>query len=244
MANLLNDGKMATKRITTDSITPQSVQDQAAEWIRNAILDGDFQIGEKLVEGDIAEQIGVSRIPVRAALQQLVTEGLVDHIPRVGRFTHIPTVEEVQDVQEIRGMLEGLAVRKLALRAAEEDDHSWIDALDAINHAMQDALAASDHAAYFSLSRSFHERLVQLNDSDILSQFHDFVMNRAALFRRLSGATPSRQEDALEEHAAIVAAIREGKPDLAEQLMRTHSVHGAVAIQNVLREKRLSAGME
>jgi DNA-binding GntR family transcriptional regulator len=164
----------------------------------------------------------------------LTAEGLVDHSPRIGRFVHVPTPEEVQSVQEIRGMIEGLAARRLAERVAAAGDLSWLDDLRNLSDRMLAAIQANDLPLYFRLSREFHERLVRLNQSDTLTKVHDFVMNRAALFRQLSGGLPERQRKAVQEHAAILEAIRRGDAAAAEHLVNEHSRKGMVSIQEAL----------
>lgn len=216
-------------------LAPKSVQEQVENKLRIGILKGNFSIGERLVENDLAELLGVSRGPTRAALQQLTAEGLVDHIPRVGRFVHVPTVDEIQEIQEIRGVLEGLAANKVASRAADPDDRAWLERLDVVVEEMRLASAENDQASYFRLSREFHVGLISLAGSSVLQRFHNFVMNRATLFRQLSGSIDRRQEEAVKEHAGIMQAITNADGEEAERLIREHSAHGAVAIQEALK---------
>jgi DNA-binding GntR family transcriptional regulator len=219
---------------TPAPIVPQSVEVQAANWIRDAILNGQFKIGERLVEVELAERVGVSRGPIRAALLSLTTEGLVDHHPRIGRFVHVPTAEEVESVQEIRGMVEGLAARRLAERAIAKGDLTWLVDLQTLVERMAATIEESSLEVYFRLSREFHERIVRLNNSDTLSKIHEFVMNRAALFRQLSGNLPDRQRAAVKEHVAILDAIKLGNAQLAQQLVIEHSLNGMKSIQKAL----------
>lgn len=224
----LNDDPILTR------ILPQSVEVLAANWIRDAILSGQFKIGERLVEVDLAERVGVSRGPIRAALLSLTTEGLVDHHPRIGRFVHVPTAEEVESVQEIRGMVEGLAARRLAERDAANGNLAWLDEMQTLVDSMAVAVDENNLQVYFRLSREFHERLVRLNNSDTLNKIHDIVMNRAALFRQLSGSLPERQQSAVKEHAAILDAIRRRDAQAAQQLVMQHSLNGMISIQKAL----------
>lgn len=217
-------------------IAPQSIEEQAADWIRGAILGGQFKIGERLGEVYLAERVGVSRGPIRAALLALTTEGLVDHHPRIGRFVHVPTVEEVESVQEIRGIVEGMAARRLAQRVAQGNgDYAWLDELQALVDHMHSAVGTEDLITYFQLSREYHERLVRLNQSDTLTKIHEFVMNRAALFRQLSGSLPERQRSACLEHSAILEAIRRGNDQAAAQLVVEHSRNGMLSITEALQ---------
>lgn len=225
------------EQINAWEIKPESVQEQVVNRLRQAILSRDLMIGERLVEADLAERLGVSRGPIREALQQLTAEGLVDHIPRIGRFVHMPTMREVQEVQELRAELEALAARKLADRASSEDDVAWIDELEESIDKMSQSLNEDDLASYFLYSRVFHEALIGFTEMETLIEFHGFLMNRAALFRQLSGSIPDRQKHALEEHSAIVKAIRSSNRELADQLTMEHTEQGTEAILIALQKR-------
>jgi DNA-binding GntR family transcriptional regulator len=232
------------ERVSAWEIKPESVQEQAANRLRQAILNRDLLIGERLIEADLAERLGVSRGPIREALQRLSAEGLVDHIPRVGRFVHMPTVREVQEVQELRAELESLAARKLADRAGMDDDITWIHGLEETISQMKKSLDRDDLASYFRHSRIFHETMVGLSEMETLIEFHSFLMNRASLFRQLSGGVPQRQEQALEEHIAIVEAIRNKDRELADQLTNEHTNHGTNAILAALQKRAQELGVQ
>jgi DNA-binding GntR family transcriptional regulator len=218
-------------------ITPKTLQNQVVEKLREAILSGYFSIGQRLVEADLASLLSVSRAPIREALHQLVLDGLVDRVPHLGSSVHFPTSTEVREIQEIRGIIEGLAARKLAARSASEHDHSWFEEFDQLLQRMQIALDQHNLGQYFEVGRLFHERLVLLTSNEILAMFHTFVMNRAALFRQLSGDIPERQTQAMTEHVEIIQAIRDGNIDRAEQLVRLHSENGALSILKALSSR-------
>jgi DNA-binding GntR family transcriptional regulator len=219
-------------------VETKSVRDHVTGRLREAILSGELTIGQQLVENDLAALLGVSRAPIREALQQLSGEGLVDHIPRIGRFVHVPSPSEVQEVQEIRGMLEGLAARKLAEKVINEGSGKWIDTLAELISKGEQFLDADNMTEYFKTSRQFHEKLVSFTGSKTLETLHQFIMNRAALFRQLSGEIVRKQ--AITEHINVVESIRNGDGERAEMLTRQHALNGMLRIQNVLRERELS----
>ena len=224
-----NSGKARDWRIN-----PRSIQDQVVIRLREAIISGEIPLGERLVENDLAVLLGVSRGPIRDALQQLTIEGLVGHTPRIGRFVQIPTPDVVKEVQEIRGVLEGLAAKKLAEKVKEDGSVSGFNVLINLVNNMKDS---KDRADYIKNSRIFHETLVSLTENKTLAEFSDIIMNRTALFRQLAGVLPARQHQAVEEHEAIVDAILSGDGEQAELITRKHAMNGSIAIQRALVEK-------
>jgi DNA-binding GntR family transcriptional regulator len=229
-------------KTNTWEIKSESVQEQVLNCLRQAILNRELLSGERLDEGDLAKRLGVSRGPVREALQQLTAEGLVDHISRVGRLVHMPTIKEVQEVQELRAELESLAACKMVERAKIDDGSTWIQNLEESITQMSISLERNDLPTYFYYSRIFHEALVGFTKMKTLIEFHRLLMNRASLFRQLSGSVPDRQRMALAEHKAIINAIRNKDRELANQLTIEHTMNGTNVI--ILALQKENKGVE
>ena len=92
-------------------LSSPTLSERSAELIRERILAGDFASGDRLVEAKIAEQLGISRGPLREALKQLAAEGLVREEPRRGTFVATPTADDVRDIYDLRAAIEGRATR-------------------------------------------------------------------------------------------------------------------------------------
>lgn len=220
------------------SFRARTIQEQVAEQLKQMILNGDLRMGQRLTEKDLAQRLGVSRVPVREALQQLAQEGLLDHIPRIGRVVHVPSAEQIQEIQEVRGVLEGLAARKLAERSAEGPDLGWLKELENFNREMRLRFSEGDLHTYFATSRSFHVAMVDATGNESLKRVHSFIMNRAALFRYITGGMAERQTQALQEHDGILKAICRGEADSAEQMMREHHATGMRAMLKALEARQ------
>jgi len=218
----------------TKLITSQLVQKQVVDWLRQAIMRGKLHLGQRLVENDLARDLGVSRGPVREALQFLTGEGLVDHIPRVGRFVHMPSPEQVRQVQEIRGALEGLAVRRLSEIAKQEGHPSWLDQLQELAISIQDSFEKGDLESFHNGNQSFHEILVRTTRDNLLERFHNFLMSQVALFRQLAVSIDEYPSKLFKEHFSIIEALRQGDGEKAEQMVRAHTVHGMEVILDAL----------
>lgn len=205
---------------------------RVAQRIRELIVEGLLPPGTRVAEAAIAERLGVSRTPVRNALPALATEGLLEPAGKRGYAVRNFTVEDSFRATEIRCVLEGYAARELASRAdrgpivAElRDTLAQGDAIFAKGHVVKD-----DENAYAEMNGRFHDLIVGgARDpllSDLIHRVYSvpFVDPRVVAFKRIP------LEDIFpilvsghHQHHAIVDAIDDGQPDLAETLMRGHS---------------------
>lgn len=199
--------------------------------IRDLILGGRIQAGERLSEIPLAEQIGISRTPVRAALARLEQEGLLEKIPSGSYIVRAFTIEEVMDAIELRGVLEGTAARLAAERGAAPGRLADISrVVDEIGRALEGGPTEMDFEAYVRLNDEFHDLLAGLAGSET-------VRREIERTKRLPFASPSaflvKKEDAQvfrqsllgaqEQHRAIVEAIRKREGSRAEAVAREHA---------------------
>jgi DNA-binding GntR family transcriptional regulator len=195
-----------------------SLRELVYRRIKDAILGGRLEPGERIVEQSLSNELGVSRSPVREALRRLEQEGLVEATPRRGVSVAAPTVREVTNVYTIREALEGLAARL----AASNVDHESLAAMARILVRMEDAIRRGDIKGASRADTQFHARLLEATDNqrlvDLTSQLADLVRRvRAAVL-----AEPGRAEAALSEHRAILEALAAQDADAAERHMRAH----------------------
>ncbi len=188
----------------------------AYERLLEELRQGRIGPGARLREAELAERFGLSRTPIREALRQLETDGLVVHLPRVGAAVRRLDYAEVMELYEMRAVLEGTAAR-LAGRAASDIE---IAELDTLNTEM--AAAEGDAGRVTRLNRQFHLTLLDAAKNRFL------VKSMAAISRTLMILGPStltetaRVGEAAAEHARLIAAIRARDGDAAEQVMRAH----------------------
>ncbi|MGL5675137.1 MAG: GntR family transcriptional regulator [Cellulosilyticaceae bacterium] len=186
--------------------------------IREAILDGTYKKGDVIRESAIAQQLGVSRTPVREAIRQLELEGLVESIPNKETIVSGITEEDVHDIFLIRSRLEGLAARKAAERITEDElkELEEVLALTSFYAEKHDANALKE------LDHRFHEVIYKATKSKtlnhMLSDFHHYIQKA----RKLSIATPGRAKKVVEEHQSIYEALVQKDGDAAERLMDEH----------------------
>ena len=189
-------------------------------WLRTAIVSGELQPHERLVETTIAELASVSRTPVREALQRLEVDGLVREGQGGGLEVCGFSLDELADLCAVRETLEGLATQFAAASRSELE----IDTLRRIVRAEQEALDSDDEAVEprIELNHSFHETLWRASRNRYLA---DELKHLRNLIERLQDTTlrdQGRLEQSIQEHAAIVDALETRDAETAERLAREH----------------------
>lgn len=190
-------------------------QTDAYSMILDAIDTGTYRPGDRLVESELAERFGVSRTPIREALQRLETQSL---LTRDGRSLIVASLDhgQLSELYVVRGELEGLAARLAARHATPEEIRVLRDMLEA------DRALLGNPDAMSRANRRFHKQIHLASHNRFLVQQLDLVHRSMALLASTSLAAEGRGEGTLEEHEAIVRAIEVGDGDAADQALRTH----------------------
>ncbi|WP_077489333.1 GntR family transcriptional regulator [Sinomonas mesophila] len=190
------------------------------EWLRERIIDGTLAPGERIREREVAEDLRVSRIPVREALPQLESEGYIVTLPRRGAVVTHMTVRDVTELFDVRSSLEVLAAR-LASEACTAG--SSPAALEATLEEAARAVAAKDAAHIADVNARLHEEILALSGNRLLDKLMAPVSGHV---RRLFHIASDRDQDVLHaEHVALVQAIVAGHADLAAALAFAHVEH-------------------
>lgn len=190
-------------------------QTDAYSLLLEAIDVGVFKPGDRLVESDLAERFGVSRTPIREALQRLETQSL---LTRDGRSLIVASLShnQMSELYVVRAELEGLAARLAARHAADEE----IEVLRAMIE--EDRKLVADPSALSRANRRFHKQIHLASHNRYLVQQLDLVHRSMALMATTSLAAEGRGEVAMEEHHAIVEAIAHRDEDAAQEALRNH----------------------
>jgi DNA-binding GntR family transcriptional regulator len=201
-------------------ITKQTYSDQVAEYIKERILDGELAPGNQVKEMILAERLGISRAPVREALQILMREGLISSEPQRGKFIRALTGKEIKDTYFIGGVLEGAAIALSLDRFTEEDLTALQDMLGTMRATAATATSMLDFA---SLDNEFHDMLLARADNPGLTELARRTCLNISKFlfynRWRSLFTP---EEYCLRHEAILAAVRGKDPVRVEQTLRDH----------------------
>ena len=192
----------------------RSLSDQIYAHLRERILAGGFQPGDRLSEVSIAEEFEVSRAPVREALRLLASHGLAEQRARKGVYVPSFDAESFLHLSELREGLETMAVRLAALRASDEE-------IFRIDQLLVRTGKELDGGAYPS-DLDFHAYISEASGNPELAEKIREINTRLHLVRLLSGMSDGRAARAYAEHAKIAKAIRSRDPDRAEAAMRNH----------------------
>jgi DNA-binding GntR family transcriptional regulator len=209
---------------------PASRTDLVAESVRDAILSGELGPGETLVERRLSELLGVSKTPVREALIGLAHTGLVTVAPNRGITVRRLTVEDLQQVYEVRMLLEPWAVQATARTAAGE---AAVEAQEALNEAAG-LLGSADRARLSVVNRRFHRALYSRCGNDLVTSQLDGLQDLTALgvVNLLWDRWPTWREEFV-EHAEILSAVSGGDETKAESLLRQHIQQSARKLAEV-----------
>ena len=208
----------------TKATTHKQLAHHVADRLRAEILEGRVRPGEWLRQERLAQEQGVSQMPVREALKQLAAEGLVEHIPYRGVRVVEFTVEDVEDLYACRLFIEGMAARYAA--SAITDDE--IREVTELHHRMLRCTTPDQLPEYRELNRRFHAAIFNASRRSFLirslaqlwAAFPTMLWSNVP--RVAAASAPGRDQPDTVEHAEIVAALRERSPDRAERAVRGH----------------------
>jgi DNA-binding GntR family transcriptional regulator len=202
---------------TTTRVAHSNIRDQAVGILRDQILDGTYEPGSRLNEVEVAEAMGMSRGPLREALQRLVAEGLVDLVPHRGAFVRSFSPVELQQMYEFREIVESGAARLAATRATDDD----VAALRAMLHETDQLLGITSDVAY-PATPDFHRRILELSGNPALLRAGTELQTQVRIARQSSGRKPGRARAAYDEHGEIVSAIERRDAEAAAVAMSRH----------------------
>jgi DNA-binding GntR family transcriptional regulator len=198
------------------AVRTRSRADFVYESLRDAISDGRIAGGERVREEEVARNLGVSRTPVREALQRLQQRGILNFGPTRGLVVAQLSHEQIVELYAMREILEGSAARFAAQHATPEEI--------AILHQLQDQLRAAegDDLLHKHLDRRFHQAIYEAAHNRYLMQMLDSMLDSFALLHSTTLRLPHRQRNSDEERQRIIAAIQKHDANRAEKAAREH----------------------
>jgi len=207
---------VSTPGAATVGSAHQPLRDVVATEMRRLILDGTLQPGERLIEDRLAEQLGVSRNPVREAIRVLEAEGFLDVTARRGSFVATLSAKQAADLFEIRLAIEPLGARL----AAQQESPARIERMKEILGLAQGEPQAHDLDTLAGLHTELHSLIFEMTGNAYLTAIAIPMVKRGQWLLRQN--SPLKTPDAWSEHHGLIAAIEAGDPDLAEVLARHH----------------------
>ena len=219
--------------ITLDSYKP--LREIVFETLRDAIISQTLEPGERLMEIQMADEMGVSRTPVREAIRKLELEGLVIMVPRKGAYVAGISVKDIHEVFEVRTSLEGLAASLAAQRITPEE----LDEMEKNLFLEAGELEGNNLRSIVEIDTTFHDLLYKAARNEKLLQLVSNLQEQLQRFRSASLARPGRSKGALDEHRKILEAIALGDSKLAQKLAMVHIENAETAMMASIESQGL-----
>ena len=204
----------------SDPATPLRRSEQLGEEIEERIVTGQYRPGMRLDEQDLADEFGVSRTPVREALIQLASAGMIELRPRRGAVVATVSATRLCEMFEVMAELEAMCGRLAARRITPAEQAALLEA----HGACEAARDAADPDAYYHLNEVFHQRIYQASHNEFLAEQAEALHRRLRPYRRLQLRVRNRMNTSYSEHQAIVERIVEGDHEGAATTLQRHVV--------------------
>jgi DNA-binding GntR family transcriptional regulator len=219
LSTIIHPGALTLRR-------PGDSAERVREYLEKRIIEGDLRPGQRLIEKDISQELGLSRSPVREALRSLTADGLVEFHPRRGGYVTYFSLEEIGDTFLVFEALETLSTGL----AATGITGPQIKALRRLLLDMRRAVAADDVGKYFQLNARFHQTIYQAAGNRPLERLLLNLGKQLTRFRFAALGTPGRVAISLQEHRRLVAALERGDEARAIELARLSVIHARRAL--------------
>ena len=215
----------------------QPLRDMVFDVLMSAIMQGQLSPGERLLEVQLADEMGVSRTPVREAIRRLELEGFVVIVPRKGAYVAGLSINDVEEVYEIRTVLETLAVR-LAAQRMQPADYAQLDELA---EKMCATWQEGNVDNWVSLDASFHELLYKFSRNERLVSMMSNIMEQLSRYRIISLANVEVRHNSLSEHQDLIEALKRHDSEAAAAAVEKHIENTKQSLVNMLNEKFAAA---
>ena len=205
---------------------PVPLRQSVYDALIDLIVGGELPPGQHMVETDLARQLGVSRQPIREALHRMEAEGWVDLRPSQGAFVHVPTDSEVDELLDVRALLEAETARLAAAGSGPNPQTTQTrpaqsTRLREICRAGEAAAEAGDFGGAVAANNAFHAEIAVMGGNAVLAELADIVGRRVQWYYRM--VAPERGHGSWEEHREMIDAIEAGAPERAQAMARRHT---------------------
>lgn len=211
----------------------QTIRSQIYTILRTALWKGEFAPGQRLQEVELANQLHVSRSPVREALHQLAGDGLVIEVPNKGVYVREFTARDIEEIFDVRVMLETYAIR----RAAQNMTDSKGELLSQIGRALEEAYEREEIDEYVAADDELHNQIVYLGGNHLVEDLYYRVRSMNQQFRVLSLSSRDRFHDSISEHRELISALASGDAERAVEIDSKHLELACLCIKEQLNNR-------
>jgi len=215
-------------------VSRKTVQQGTFEKLKDAILAGVFQPGDRLVETSLCEQLGVSRASLREALRSLQSERLIDFVPNRGPQIPVLSWKEAEDIYDLRALLEGEAAARCAATISEDD----VESLAATIQTLRRVVKTDNAADKLKCATAFYEVMMRNCGNQMIEQTLNGLHARINFLRARSMSLPGRTKASYEEMNALYLAIKDRDPKAARKIAQQHVQNAREAAREWFKDVR------
>ncbi|MDF2723765.1 MAG: GntR family transcriptional regulator [Paenibacillus sp.] len=198
-------------------IQKQNISEELVKYIKQQIISGELNPGDRIVETKLARELGVSQTPVREAIRHLHGEGVITIVPNKGPMVRTLDMKDVFEIYSVRSMLEGLAIRLATQNATDEQ----VGEVEQCYEQMKLKLHDDSVVSLLPDSSRIHQIIIDLSNHARLINMYQSIAFQIALVNRLLGAKSTKQKE-VDQHLELVEVLKNRDPNIAEQTMRKH----------------------
>ena len=222
----------------------RTITETTYQKIRELIIEGEYESNSRLLLNNLANEMRVSITPIREAFKKLEKDGLVRIIPNKGAVVTKLTIKDVNEIYDIRGQLESLAVELLI----KKDDKSFLDGLNKVLIEDENCLRKDNLRLHAKYNNKFHKLLINYSENKRLSKFYDELSGQLSMLVSKTISFAGEPKKSSDEHRKIVEAIKQNDEKLAKRIIQNHIQNAKRDIlkrsNGMSKEKRLNDDIE
>lgn len=211
-------------------ITRRTLHDEVLERVRDMIIEGRLEPGQRINEGQVGALLGVSRTPMREAIKTLASEGLVEIQPAKGAVVRKFSARDLYQVLEVLKALEQLGGQIACEQASDET----IEAIHALHRRMLEYYAARERLEYFKLNQAIHSAMVAASGNQVLVEMHGTLQSRIKRLRFIGNEGPEKWAGAVAEHEEMMAALLKRDAQALSAAIGRHMESTLTRVRDVL----------
>ena len=211
-------------------ITRRTLHDEVLERLRDMIIEGRLEPGQRINEGPVGAQLGVSRTPLREAIKTLASEGLVEILPAKGAVVRKFTARDLYQVLEVLKALEQLGGQIACAQASDET----IEAIHTLHRRMLELYKTRERLEYFKLNQAIHTATVAASGNQVLVEMHGTLQSRIKRLRFIGNEGPEKWAGAVAEHEEMMAALLKRDADALSAAIGRHMESTLTRVRDVL----------
>ena len=207
----------------------RNLSETVAQRIRDMIRRGVLRKGDRIVEKQLCDSLGVSRTPLREALRILKSEGLIDLVPHKGAHVAQPSMQDIEELFDVMSILEGECARVASQKMTEAD----FARLEKLHQKLEKYFELQDRDKYLEVNHKYHSLIQEIAGNRVLNEILGGFRQKILLYRQRQLFQPDRFEASMNEHRLLLEAFRNREAGAAEALMKRHLMNQCESLRTV-----------